>query len=130
MRLRHARKARNLTQQRLASLSGIKQGSISDLERGESKAFRGNTLLSLAKALNVSPEWLSHGRGSMERRDVPLSDEAMAVAQAWQRLVPELQKSTKEMILSMAEQADKYGPTVSDDRVEEAYGRPGSKARR
>jgi transcriptional regulator with XRE-family HTH domain len=130
MRLRHARKARDLTQQRLAHLSGVKQGSISDLERGESKTFRGNTLLSLARALNVSPEWLSHGRGSMERRDVPLSDEAVAVAQAWQRLVPELQKSTKDMILSMAEQSDKYGPAVDDHRVEEAYGRPGLKSKR
>lgn len=66
----------------------------------------------------------------MERRDVPLSDEAVAVAQAWQRLVPELQKSTKEMILSMAEQADRYGEPIDDSRVEEAYGRPGSKSRR
>src|SRR5688572_23824815 len=130
MRLRHARKARDLTQQRLATLSGIKQGSISDLERGESKAFRGNTLLSLARALNVSPEWLSHGRGTMERRDVPLSDEAIAVAQAWQRLDPELKAKTKDMILTMAEQADKYGPAVSDDRVEAAYGRPGHKSKK
>ena len=127
MRLRHARKARDLTQQRLAQLSGIKQGSISDLERGESKAFRGNTLVSLARALNVSPEWLSQGRGTMERRDTPLSDEAIAVAQAWDRLGPELKKSTKEMILAMAEQIDKYGPAVPDSRVEEAYGRPGHK---
>jgi hypothetical protein len=63
----------------------------------------------------------------MERRDTPLSDEAVAVAQAWQKLVPELQKSTKEMILSMADQIDKYGPAVEDSRVEEVYGRPGHK---
>src|SRR5688572_1474355 len=91
MRLRYARKERNLTQVELARLSGVKQASVSDLERGESKSFRGTTLLSLARALNVSPEWLSHGRGPMERRDTPLTDRAIVVAQAWQRLTPELQ---------------------------------------
>jgi hypothetical protein len=66
----------------------------------------------------------------MERRDTPLSDEAVALAQAWDRLGPELKKSTKDMILAMAEQIDKYGPTVEDSRVEEAYGRPGHPKRK
>src|SRR6185503_2126890 len=103
-----------LTQVRLAHLSGVKQASISQLETGESKSFRGVTLVSLARALNVSPEWLSHGKGSMERRDVPLTDRAVAVAQAWQRLAPEVQDKIADMILTMAEQADKFGPEVSD----------------
>lgn len=124
MRLRHARKHRGLTQVKLAQLSGVKQASISDLERGESKSFRGTTLVSLAKALNVSPEWLSEGRGSMERRDVPLSDEAITIAQAWQRLTPELRENVAKMILAMVEQSEKYGPAVSDDRVAAAYGKP------
>ena len=125
MRLRHARKMRGLTQVELARLSGLKQASLSDLERGESKSFRGSTLMSLAKSLNVSPEWLSHGKGPMERRDVPLSDRAVLVAQAWQRLAPEVQEKMAEMIMTMAEQADKYGPAVEDSRVEAAYGKPG-----
>ena len=125
MRLRHARKARGLTQVKLAQIAGLKQASVSDLETGQSKSFKGNTLVSLARALNVSPEWLSHGKGSMERRDVPLSDEAVAVAAAWQRLTPELRKTTSEMIHKMVEQTDKYGPPASDQRVEEAYGKPG-----
>lgn len=129
LRLRHARKVRKLTQQELALKSGIKQGSISDLERGESKTFRGNTLVAIANALNVRPEWLSHGRGPMERRDVPLSDRALGVAQAWDKLAPELQDKIADMIFTMAEQADKYGPAVDDERVEAAYGRPGSKPR-
>ena len=124
MRLRYARKERKLTQVELAKLSGVKQASVSDLERGESKSFRGTTLLSLARALNVSPEWLSHGRGPMERRDTPLSDRALVVAQAWQRLAPELQEKIADMVLAMAEQADKYGEPVPDEKVAEAYGKP------
>lgn len=124
MRLRHARKARGLTQVKLAQLSGVKQASVSDLERGESKSYRGSTLLSLARALNVSPEWLSHGKGSMERRDTPLSDRAVTVGQAFDRLGAEMQDKIAEMILAMAAQADKYGPAVEDSKVEAAYGKP------
>lgn len=129
-RLRYVRKLRKLGQVQLAEISGVKQPSISELETGESRSFRGNTLVVLAKALKVNPEWLLHGKGPMERVNVPLSDEAVALAQAWQRLDPELQKTTKDMILTMAEQADKYGPTVSDEKVEAAYGRPGTKSKR
>lgn len=124
MRLRHARKLRGLTQVKLAQLSGIKQASISDLERGESKTFRGVTLLALTKVLNVSPEWLSQGRGSMERRDVPLSDEAVVLAQAWQRLAPEVRGKIADMIFAMTDQTDKFGPAIEDEKVEAAYGKP------
>ena len=129
-RLRYARKLRKMGQVKLAELSGVKQPSISELETGESRSFRGNTLVALAKALKVNPEWLLHGKGSMEKVNVPLSDEAVALAQAWQRLDPELQARTKDMILAMAEQADKYGPAVSDERVEAAYGKPAYKPRK
>lgn len=124
LRLRHARKVRELTQVRLAAMTGIKQASISDLERGESKTFRGPTLISLARALKVNPEWLSNGKGPMERRDIPLSEDAILLAQAWQRLTPELQRHTAEMILAMVAQTDKYGPAVADSKVEAAYGSP------
>ena len=123
MRLRHARKARGLTQVKLAQLSGVKQASVSDLERGESKSYRGSTLLSLSRALNVSPEWLSHGKGSMERRDTPLSDRAVTVGQAFDRLDAKMQDKIADMILTMAEQADKRGPEVEDSKVETTYGK-------
>lgn len=124
IRLRHARKARGMTQTDLAKASEVKQASISQLETGQSKSFRGATLLALARALNISPDWLSHGRGPMERRDVPLTDKAVAVAQAWQRLAPEVQDKIADMIMTMAEQTDKFGPAVADEKVERAYGRP------
>jgi transcriptional regulator with XRE-family HTH domain len=124
IRLRHARKLRKLTQVKLAQLAGVKQASISDLERGESKSFRGVTLVSVARVLNIRPEWLSQGKGAMERRDVPLSDQAVAVAQAWDRLTPEVKEKIAQMIFAMDQQAEKFGTAVADSKVEAAYGKP------
>lgn len=124
LRLRHARKLRKLTQVELAQKAGVKQASISDLERGESKSFRGVTLVGIARVLNVRAEWLSQGKGPMERRDVPLSEQAVAVAQAWDQLAPEIKAKTAEMIFAMAEQTQKFGTAVDDAKVEAAYGKP------
>lgn len=129
MRLRHARKARSLTQVKLASISGVKQSSISDLERGESKSFRGSTLVSLAKALQVSPEWLANGKGTMERRDVPLSDEAVMVAADWQRLPTELRNTIANMIRAAAAQQDKMGIQNGDEPTTTPSPRSGSRSR-
>lgn len=118
-RLRYARKKRKLAQAKLASMAGVKQGSISDLERNESKAFRGNTLVSVANALRVNPEWLAHGKGSMERQNITLSDRAVSVAQAFERLAPELQDKFADMIHAMAEQADKFGHEQERQRIEQ-----------
>lgn len=124
LRLRHARKLRKMTQVELAKKAGVKQASVSDLERGESKSFRGVTLVSMARVLNVRAEWLSHGKGTMERKDLPLSDQALAVAQAWDRLAPEVASKIAEMIFTMDEQREKFGTPVADERVEAAYGKP------
>ena len=81
-------------------------------------------MVSVARVLNVRPEWLSQGKGSMERKDVPLSEEALAVAQAWDRLAPEIRASIADMIFRMDEQRAKFGTTVADAKVEAAYGKP------
>lgn len=62
-RLKHARLERGLTQQQLASASGVKQSDISKLERGGSNTTTG--VVRLAKALNCSAEWLDTGEGAM-----------------------------------------------------------------
>ena len=58
-RLRAARKAKNWTQAQLAEASKVKQGSISQIERGDQQ----NSIhtVALAMALNVPAEWLSEG---------------------------------------------------------------------
>jgi transcriptional regulator with XRE-family HTH domain len=123
LRLRHARKLRKLTQDELAQRTGITQASVSDLERGESKSFRGATLVSMARVLNVRAEWLSQGKAPMERKDVPLSDEALAVAQAWDRLPSEIRDKIASMIFTMDEQAEKFSPAVADSRLVSAHGK-------
>jgi phage repressor protein C with HTH and peptisase S24 domain len=62
-RVKQARKAAKLTQAELASRTGLKQSSISDLEVGKSQ---GTTFIaSLAAALGVNPLWLETGKGQM-----------------------------------------------------------------
>jgi transcriptional regulator with XRE-family HTH domain len=58
LRIRHARKERKLTQAELAKAATIKQASLSELETGETKEISGPTLIALAKALGVRPEWI------------------------------------------------------------------------
>jgi transcriptional regulator with XRE-family HTH domain len=58
--LRHARKARELTQEELGFLAGLDRTEISLLERGKREP-RLATLLKLASALDVGPEALSRG---------------------------------------------------------------------
>ncbi|WP_196798758.1 helix-turn-helix domain-containing protein [Burkholderia diffusa] len=68
-RLKAAREYRRLTQDELARRSGIRQGSISKIESGETREIRSANLEKLALALDVSPYWLmfgdSDGRGEV-----------------------------------------------------------------
>lgn len=59
-RVAFARTFRSLTQQELASKAGVAQSSLASLESGRNKGSR--NLVSLAKALNVSPDWLDSGK--------------------------------------------------------------------
>lgn len=59
-RVAYARKYRSLTQQELADRAGIAQSSLASLEAGRNKGSR--SLISLAKALGVPPEWLDSGQ--------------------------------------------------------------------
>lgn len=63
-RLKEARAAAKLTQAELAVKSGLKQSTISDLEKGKSQSSRSAALL--ASILGVSPLWLETGRGSRD----------------------------------------------------------------
>ena len=55
--LKKARKKKGLTQQKLADLAQTTKSSISDYEKGKA-APRADTLVNIAKALDVSLDWL------------------------------------------------------------------------
>lgn len=62
-RVKAARQHAKLTQGELADRVGIKQASISDLERGKSAAS--THITKIARVCGVSPLWLSEGIGEM-----------------------------------------------------------------
>lgn len=61
-RLKQARKSAGLTQAELADRVGIKQASVSEIERGLTRTS--GYLVQLAQACGVDPIWLSEGTGS------------------------------------------------------------------
>jgi len=60
-RLRNARTAKGYSQQQLAEVSGVPQGTISKIERGDQQTSRYD--LALSEALEVSAKWLQTGHG-------------------------------------------------------------------
>lgn len=62
-RVKQARKHAGLTQSELAERIGIKQASISELERGLSRSS--SYLVQIAGACGVNPVWLAEGIGKM-----------------------------------------------------------------
>lgn len=84
-RVKSLRKARGLTQGELARAIGIKQPSLSELEQGESKEPSAATLLAVARALQVSAEWLYTGIGN-PLGNANLTDDETALLGAFRSL--------------------------------------------
>ncbi|MBJ9709855.1 XRE family transcriptional regulator [Burkholderia gladioli] len=59
-RLKEARSDKDLSQEELAALSGVSQSTIAHVESGRNKGSK--HLLTLARALDVRPEWLGSGQ--------------------------------------------------------------------
>lgn len=57
LRLALAREKRHLTQEELSKRSGVSRVTINRIETGKSDGVRSETLVKLAKALNVSPNY-------------------------------------------------------------------------
>jgi len=60
-RVKYARDRLALSQEKLAEMSGLKQSDISKIET--SRILRTTGIVSLAKALRCSPDWLESGEG-------------------------------------------------------------------
>lgn len=78
-RVRDRRLQLGLRQVELAKQAGITQPSLSAIERGDSKTVKGNTLMRLAAALAINPEYLRTGRGSTAFPIDPNADESEAL---------------------------------------------------
>ena len=61
-RVRQRRKELGLTQVQLAKAAGIRQPSLSNIEKGQTHGLKGDTLMRLAAALGVDAEYLRTGR--------------------------------------------------------------------
>lgn len=75
-RLKKARKQSGINQHELAQRIGVKQTSISDLERGKSKST--SFVTQMAHELGVSAMWLATGKGEMLERTVQAKPEPSA----------------------------------------------------
>lgn len=71
-RLKEARHAANLSQEALARRAGVTQGLIGQIENGRNKGSK--HAAALARALNVSADWLESGTGPKERPASSLPD--------------------------------------------------------
>jgi transcriptional regulator with XRE-family HTH domain len=118
-----------MSQQELAKAAGVQQAAISQLETGETRSFRGTTLVSIAQSLDVSPEWLATGKGDMVSTNTNLPPEAVRLARDWLRLAPEVRASVHDMIRKMIDVSAADRQAVPDEKVEKAYGRPAGKTR-
>ncbi|WP_250464044.1 S24 family peptidase [Caballeronia sp. GAFFF2] len=69
-RLLLAMKAEGISQAELARACGVRPPSVHGWLSGKSKFLRGENLLSAARALKVSQEWLATGKGPMKGQPV------------------------------------------------------------
>jgi transcriptional regulator with XRE-family HTH domain len=105
-RLKDARKARKLTQERLSKMTGVSQSTISDVERGRNASTK--ELPTLAAALGVSALWIATGRG-------PRHDSAPV-----RPLAPQRQINTELMVQAMravTAYQQQIGSRLDDERL-------------
>ncbi len=66
-RIKEAREDLRISQPELAKRARVTKSAVSQWENGSTKELKADHLLAVAKALNVSPEWLATGRGPKQR---------------------------------------------------------------
>ena len=66
-RIKEAREDLRISQPELAKRVRVTKSAVSQWENGSTKELKAEHLVAVAKALNVSPDWLATGRGPKER---------------------------------------------------------------
>lgn len=95
-RIKRVRVSKGIAVATIAAAAGVTRQAVHAWESGDSKSLKGANLLAVARALDVSAEWLSSGKGAEGRflmaetaaEVEPLSPEAIAIARAWSLLSP------------------------------------------
>jgi transcriptional regulator with XRE-family HTH domain len=109
-RVKTERERAGLSQTRLARMCDLSGPMISCLERGKSAGSE-KVLVSVARALGVSPEWLRSGSG---KREGDWSDDLSAFPNAAPQPFPErLKQLRREAGLSQRQLADFVGVSTS-----------------
>lgn len=138
-RVRKRREDLGMTQPELARASGIKQPTISNIERGRNKGSQ--HIVELAAALKVRPQWLNTGVGPKEigKGEVPpaVNDDTTArdareeillllycglFSLQQERLIVGLRAMFEANQFTRKELGQKTLVGVSDDQVRKAYG--------
>lgn len=73
-RIKALRLSKQLTQAKLAEKTGLKQNTISDLERGDSLEMKAETLQALCKELVTTPSYILHGVADGEAHEAQLQE--------------------------------------------------------
>lgn len=138
-RVRETREYRELSQEALAVAVGIKQSSMSAIERGDTKIddIKARTLLGLAKALRVSIDFLTVGDGNPDdakaiTNDLDVTPREELILEFVQKLSVEQQEELLPPLRAAVEANDFAKgqlkgslKIVKNARIEAKYGLPG-----
>ena len=89
-RVRALRKKRGYSQQELASLVGITQGSLSLIERNGTAIPAGDTVAGLCRALQTTPDFLIAGGGDPDSIESAMQEHELVFI--WRGLPPEARR--------------------------------------
>ena len=87
-RIRWLRESKNMSQLELANKSGIKQSTLSDIERLRSNAPNAANLLRIAAALEANPHWIATGEGDPLAFSPPPEQGSQEIADIFNELSP------------------------------------------
>lgn len=109
-----------MTQSALARSAGVTKSALSHALAGRTTQVNANTAIALARALNVSIEWLILGIG--ERRKKLLSDDAWKIAEIYQELRSDEQVRVMDFFSELLDARNNNKGSALDSLLKRAKG--------
>ena len=107
-KVRVKREEKRMTQSKLAKKSGLTQATISRIESGEVKQLKSEAIKALAKALDVTEDFLM---GDMPRMSfdetLRADDTAQVIFRGYEKLSEEKRRDLKDYVTFMVDQERK-----------------------